>query len=194
VNPSGSPSIGYLVLVGAAVAAALLERVVSLRHEARLRRAGAPEVAPRIFRLMVPVYALAIPAAAAEHLWLGRRPPAVVALAMTLLFVAAKILKVWAIVHLGGAWTMRVFVPLDLKVATGGPYRFIRHPNYVAVTAEMLALPLAGGAWITAVVSLALFLPLLAARVRTEERALLARSEYAAAMADRRRFLPGGRR
>lgn len=194
MNTGGGASIGFLLLAGAAVAAALLERFVALRHERRLRSAGAPEIAPWVFRLMAPVYALAFPAAVAEHLLLERRPHPALALAMTLLFAAAKVLKIWAIAHLGGAWTMRVFVPRDLRVAGGGPYRFVRHPNYVAVAVEMLALPLAGGAWITALASLVLFLPLLAARVRTEERALLAVPEYAAAMGGRRRFLPGSGR
>jgi methyltransferase len=92
---------------------------------------------------------------------------------------------------LGEAWTMRVVVPAQPRVAATGPYRFLRHPNYVAVVGELLSLPLAGGAWITAVVFGAAFGAVLLARVRTEEAALLARPEYAAAMAARPRFLPG---
>ena len=190
VSPAGAAYAAFVLL---AVALAAWERWVALGNERRLRLENAPEIAPWIFRWMVPVYSLLFPAAILEHVLLERRPPAALAAGMVLLFAAAKMLKLWAIRHLGGAWTMRVFVPADLRVATGGPYRFIRHPNYVAVAIEIAALPLAGGAFITAAAGLLLFAPLLWARVSTEERALLARPEYAAAMADRGRFVPGGR-
>jgi methyltransferase len=187
-------SILYIALVAAAALAAILERLHALQHETRLVEAGAEEVAPWVYRLMVPVYTLLFPAAIAEHLLLRRRPPLTLVAAMLVLFLLAKGLKLWAIRSLGEAWTMRVILPRPLRVVTGGPYRHVRHPNYVAVLVEVTALPLAGGAWITASVAGLLFVALLRARVRTEERALLARPEYVAAMGTRRRFVPGGGR
>lgn len=186
--------IAYIALVGAAALAAILERLRALRHETRLKEAGAEEVAPWVYLVMAPVYTLVFPAAIVEHVLLHRRPPLPFAAAMVVLFLAAKGLKLWAIRSLGDLWTMRVVLSHPLRVVTGGPYRHVRHPNYVAVLFEVTTLPLAGGAWITAAVAGAAFLALLRARVRTEERALLARPEYAAAMGDRRRFVPGGRR
>ncbi len=187
-------SIGYIALVAAAALAAILERLHALRHETRLLESGAEEVAPWVYRLMVPVYIAVFPAAIAEHVVLGRRPPAPFAAAMVVLFLSAKGLKLWAIRSLGDLWTMRVILPRPLRVVTAGPYRHVRHPNYVAVLVEVTVLPLAGGAWITGSAAAVLFLALLRARVLTEERALLARPEYAAAMGDRRRFVPGGGR
>jgi methyltransferase len=186
------PSIVYIVLVAAAVLAATLERVHALGHERRLLEAGAEEVAPWVYGLMVPVYTVVFPAAVAEHVLLRRRPPVWFAAAMVVLLVSAKGLKLWAIRSLGDLWTMRVILPRPLRVVTGGPYRYVRHPNYVAVLVEVIALPLAGGAWFTGAAAGGLFLALLGARVWTEERALLARPEYAAAMGERRRFVPGG--
>ena len=183
----------YIALVAAASVMALMERVHARRNEARLLKDGAEEVAPWVFRLMVPVYTLAFPAAVAENLLLARRPPLPFAASMVLLFVLAKGLKVWAILSLRDLWTMRVILPRRLSVVTTGPYRHLRHPNYVAVVFEVTALPLAGGAGLTAVAAGALIIALVWARVRTEEAALLARPEYAGAMRDRRRFLPGGR-
>lgn len=184
----------YVALVAVAAAVAVLERLHAARNEARLRREGAEEVAPWVFRLMVPVYAAVFPAAVAEHLAFGRRAAPAWIGSMALLFLLAKGLKAWAILSLGDLWTMRVLLSRPLRVVTGGPYRFIRHPNYVAVAIEVTALPLAGGAYRTAAIAGALFAALLLARVRTEERALLARPEYAAAMGARRRFFPGGGR
>jgi methyltransferase len=189
----GSFSALFITLVAAAVVIAILERVYARRNEVRLLSEGAEETAPWVFRVMAPVYSASFPAAVAEHLLLGRRPSVFFAAAMIMLFLLAKGLKIWAIVSLGDLWTMRVILPRPLRVVTGGPYRFLRHPNYVAVLVELTALPLAGGAFITAAAAGALFLALLWVRVRTEEAALLARPEYAAAMGSRRRFIPGGR-
>ncbi len=186
------PSGLYLALVAAGVVIALIERLRARRNEGRLLKEGAAEVAPWVFRWMVPVYALLFPAAAAEHLLLQRRPPFPFVAVMLLLFLLAKGLKIWAILSLGDLWTMRVILPRTLRVVSGGPYCCLRHPNYVAVAFEVTALPLAGGAFITAIVGGALFLALLLARVRTEEEALLARPEYAAAMGKKQRFFPGG--
>ncbi len=181
----------YVLFVAVAAVVAALERRRARRNEARLLADGGEEVAPGVFRMMVPVYALVFPAAVAEHLLLPRRPAPSLTAAMLLLFVLAKGLKFWAIWSLGGAWTMRVVLPRRLRVVGSGPYRYLRHPNYVAVVFEVTTLPLAGGAWITAVAAGGLFLALLRARVRTEEAALLSRPEYAAAMRDRPRFVPG---
>jgi methyltransferase len=185
-------SVLYLAFVLLAVLVASLERLHAARNERRLRGRGADEVAPWVFRLMVPAYAAVFLGAVGEHLLLHRRPPLPLATAAVVLFVASKSLKLWAVLHLGDAWTMRVFLPRVLRVVTTGPYRYVRHPNYVAVVGEVVAVPLAGGAWITAGASVVLFAVILAMRVKTEERALLARPEYAVAMASKRRFLPGG--
>ena len=186
-------SRAYIVLVAVAALVALLERGYALRNERRLRRSGASEVAPWVFRLMAPVYTLIFPAAVAEHLAWRRHPALVWSVVMGLLFVASKGLKLWAIAHLDGAWTMKVVLPRSLRVVATGPYRFLRHPNYVAVMGEIAALPLAGGAWVTALAGVALFGAILAWRVRTEEEALMAHPGYAAAMGERPRFIPGGR-
>jgi methyltransferase len=178
------------MFVAAAALLAVAERALALGNERRLLREGAEEIAPRVFLFMAPAYALIFPCAVAEHLALGRRPGRGWVAAAVLLFAAAKALKGWAVRHLGGAWTMRVVVPRVLGVVTTGPYRYIRHPNYVAAMAEAVALPLAGGAWITAAAGGLLFALVLAARIRTEEAALLGRPEYRAAMARKRRFLP----
>ena len=180
----------YCAFVAAAALLAVGERLWARRNEIRLLRDGAEELAPWVFRLMAPAYTLVFPAAVVEHLLAGRRPAAWFAASMVVLFAAAKGLKLWAVKSLGDQWTMRVILPRAFRVATGGPYRFIRHPNYLAVIGEHLALPLAGGAWMTAIGFAVLFGAILRMRIVTEEAALLARPGYAAAMAGKRRFLP----
>jgi len=184
-------SMAYAVCVAFAILLAILERVCALRNERRLRADGACEIAPAVFLWMVPVYSLHFVAAFLEHAVGLRHPAQGWVIAMAVLFAASKGLKLWAIRHLAGQFTMRVFIPVRPVVVGTGPYRLMRHPNYVAVMGEMTALPLLGGSWMTALVFGAAFLVILRARVRTEEEALLRLPEYAARMAGRRRFLPG---
>lgn len=180
----------YLLFLMFAASLSIWERRYSLKNERRLLGEGEREVAPVVFRMMVPVYILIFPAALLEHSLLGRRPPSWLVAAMILVFVASKALKLWAVLHLREVWTMKVVVPRSLKVVGTGPYRHLRHPNYVAVVGEILSMPLVGGAVITAVVGTGLFTVLLVARVRTEEAALMSHPEYVSGMADRARFIP----
>ncbi len=86
--------------------------------------------------------------------------------------IAAQGLRWWCIGTLGKRWNTRIIIVPGLPLVGGGPYRFLRHPNYVAVVLEGVALPLVGAAWITAVVFTALNAALLTVRIRAENRAL----------------------
>lgn len=91
---------------------------------------------------------------------------------MVAVVVAAQALRWWCIRTLGRQWNTRVIVVPGLPLVTGGPYRWLRHPNYVAVAAEGLALPLVHGAWVTALAFTALNSVLMAVRIRCEDGAL----------------------
>lgn len=91
---------------------------------------------------------------------------------MLALVGAAQGLRWWSIASLGRRWNTRVIVVPDLPLVTRGPYRHLDHPNYLAVVVEGAALPLVHGAWTTAAVFSALDVPLLAVRLRAEQRAL----------------------
>jgi methyltransferase len=104
--------------------------------------------------------------------------------------LASQLLRYWAISTLGERWNTRIiFVPGATPV-TEGPYRFIRHPNYVAVILEFVFLPLIHGGYLTALVFSLGNAALLYVRIRAEEQALGA--EYQQAFAGRPRFLPKG--
>ena len=191
MNPA---SAAYVLFVALAAIVAACERAVALRHEKRLLADGGRDVAPAVLRVMAPTYVLVFVAAVAEHLVAVRRPAWPVVAAATAVFVAAKALKFWAARTLGPLWTMKVVLPRQPSIVTGGPYRYVRHPNYVAVMAEIVALPAAGGAWWTAAIGGGLFAIILAFRIRSEERALSERPGYVEAMGAKGRFVPGGRR
>ncbi len=82
--------------------------------------------------------------------------------------------RLWVIASLGGRWTTRVIVVPGAPLVTRGPYRFLRHPNYLVVALEIPVLPLAFGAWQIALGFGLANLALLAQRIRVEERALAA--------------------
>jgi len=121
---------------------------------------------------MVALHAAFLVSCLAEVGFLGRPfLPVLAALSLGVLALASG-LRYWAVRTLGERWTTRIVVlPGAAPIATG-PYRFLRHPNYLAVVLEIAALPLVHTAWATAVVFSALDGVLLAHRIRTEERAL----------------------
>jgi methyltransferase len=86
--------------------------------------------------------------------------------------IASQSLRWWCIASLGRQWNTRVIVVPGLPLVSRGPYRALRHPNYVAVVLEGAALPLVHSAWVTATVFTVLNAALLARRIQVEERAL----------------------
>ena len=148
------------------------ELLVSRRNARKVLAAGGVETGRRAYVVMVVVHALFPIACAAEVLVLKRPFPGAPGLVALTVALGAQALRWWAIATLGGRWNTRVIVVPGAAPVTGGPYRFLRHPNYLAVVLEMLAVPLTHGAWLTALVFFALNAALLAVRIPAEERAL----------------------
>lgn len=153
----------------------LLEARRSAANERTLRARGAGEPADDVYRAMQLAYPACFLAVVLEA-WARGSSLSTVAVAGGLLFAAAKALKYWAIATLGERWTFRVLVPPGSTRTSGGPYRLMRHPNYVAVVGELVGFALLGQAPIAGAIALAGFGTLLRARVRVEERALGLRS------------------
>lgn len=103
----------------------------------------------------------------------------------------AQLARVWTLGTLGRRWNTRGAVPVDLEVETGGPYRFVRHPNYAVVAVELAALPAAFGLWRLAALATAINALLLTVRIRDEERLLRHRPGWSAHFERLKRFVPG---
>jgi methyltransferase len=140
---------------------------------------------------MVLLHTAVLAGAAFEVVFLRRPFIPQLAAAMLAVFLAANAVRWWVIRTLGEHWNVQVMDSTRLGVVTSGPFRYVRHPNYAAVFAEMLALPLIHTAWITAVAGAIAHMGVLAQRLSTEERVLLANPDYRAAMMGKPRFLPG---
>ena len=178
----------YLLLIVAVAGERCFELVLSRRNARLAFSRGGIEVGRRHYRVMVTVHVLFLLACAAGSL-IRDRPfaPAVgvVALVGTII---AQALRYWTIVSLGKRWNTRVITVPGESPITGGPFRYLRHPNYLAVCVELLCLPMIRGLWITAIAFSAANAVLMCVRIPAEERALGAM--YAAAFASRRRLIP----
>src|SRR5215210_1084771 len=182
----------YTVLVALVAAGRLVELRIAKRNLRSLLARGGVEVAPGHYRWMVLLHALFLSSFPLE-VWLLDRPflPAL-GIPMLVLAVLATGLRYWVIRTLDGRWTTRIVVLPGVPPVTGGPYRLLRHPNYLAVITEMFALPLVHTAWLTALGFSLLNAVVLRVRIRAEEAGLSRLSNYGAVFADRPRLLPGG--
>jgi methyltransferase len=179
----------YLVFIALLVVERLCELVLSTRNARRVMALGGVEVGQRHYRVMTVLHTAFLFSCVGEVLLLHRPFPGALGWAALGGALIAQGLRYWAIATLGYRWNTRIiFVPGAAPV-TAGPYRFVRHPNYVAVILELLAVPLIHGAYLTAIVFTAANAMMLLVRIRAEEAALGA--EYARAFADRPRFIPG---
>ncbi|MGC4000359.1 MAG: isoprenylcysteine carboxylmethyltransferase family protein [Anaeromyxobacter sp.] len=163
--------LGRAVLAAVALER-LAELVLSARHARALRARGAVEAGRGHYPAMVGFHAAVLAACALEPLVRPGAWPLAAALAGAAGVAAAQALRWWAVVTLGERWTTRVLVLPGAPPVVGGPYRWLRHPNYAAVALELAALPLAAGAWRTAIAATLGNALLLAVRIRVEERAL----------------------
>ena len=183
--------IAFLALLLAVGALRVVELQISRRHQQQLVSRGAAKVADPRFRWMVALHTAVLIGAAVEVLFLKRPFIPALAAIMLAIFLAANAVRWWVIRTLGAHWNVQVMDSTRLGVITSGPFRFVRHPNYAAVFAEMLALPLVHAAWVTALAGALAHGAVLAQRLATEEPVLFANPDYRAAMAGKPRFLPG---
>ena len=147
----------------------LSELAIARRNTARLLAGGAHEVGARHYPAMVAMHTawLAV-------LWVtvGDRN---VSMPLLVLFGLLQLMRIWVLATLGPRWTTRIIVTPDATLVAKGPFRFLRHPNYAVVTAEIAVLPLAFGLIGVAALFTVLNAAMLYVRIGAENRALYAR-------------------
>lgn len=165
--------IAYLALVLATGIERLIELVISARNARAALAQGGREYGIRHFPWMVALHTGLLVACFLEA-WLLERPFLPwLGWPMLALVVLSQALRYWCITALGSQWNTRVIVVPGAGMVSRGPYRWMRHPNYVAVAIEGIALPLVYSSWITAVAFTGLnAVLLLRFRIPVEERAL----------------------
>ncbi|MEP7194304.1 MAG: isoprenylcysteine carboxyl methyltransferase family protein [Actinomycetota bacterium] len=160
----------YVGLILAVAAERLAELVVARRNLAWARRHGGREHGFGHYPFMVVLHIGLLVGCLFE----ATHRPFSPALGWPMLAVVllAQALRWWCIITLGPRWNTRIIVIPGLPLVDGGPYRWLRHPNYVAVVLEGIALPLVHTAWITALVFTVLDAGLLRVRISSENAAM----------------------
>jgi len=164
--------IAYTLFVLAVGVERLVEMVVSKRHLTWALRHGGKEYGGGHYPAMVVLHTALLVGCVVE-VWTVDRPfLPVLGWTMVALVLASQALRWWCIGTLGRRWNTRIVVIPGLPLVDRGPYRWFRHPNYVAVVVEGIALPMVHTAWITAVVFTVLNAWLLRVRITAENAAL----------------------
>jgi methyltransferase len=149
----------------------LIEARRAARNERAQRAIGGVEPRGDVYPLMQIAYPTAFLAMIAEGAARGAPPASFIAAGLGL-YGAAKALKWWAIVSLGQFWTFRVIVVPGARLVHAGPYRFLRHPNYIAVVGELVGVAVMSGARIIGPLATIAFGALMAKRIAVENRAI----------------------
>jgi methyltransferase len=150
----------------------LIEAAISSAHDRALRAQGAIEPKDDVYRAMAVAYPGAFVVMMAEGALRGGGADGWFKMGLAV-FAIAKALKYWAIASLGPRWTFRVLVPPGSTRTVCGPYRWIAHPNYVAVAGELAGVALALHAVLTGPLAVAGFGWLMLRRISIEEKALV---------------------
>jgi methyltransferase len=155
-----------IIILSAVTLQRLGELWLSKRNTRRLLAQGAHEVGAAHYPLVIAVHAVWL----ASLWWLAVNRP-VVGLWLGL-FVLLEIGRIWVLASLGSRWTTRIIVLPAAPLVSGGPYRFVNHPNYLVVIGEIAVVPLVFGLWQVALLFSSLNAAVLWIRIREEDRAL----------------------
>jgi len=158
-------------ILGLVVLQRLGELVVARRNTLRLLARGGREVGARHYPLFILLHGSWL-VAIAVTVPIDRQPN----WPLIAVYAALQLCRLWVITTLGPYWTTRIITLDDAPLVTGGPFRFVRHPNYWVVCAEIAVLPLAFGDWPVALIWSVLNALLLRYRIGVESRTLQARA------------------
>lgn len=156
----------HIAILGFVTAQRLIELPIARANTARLLAAGGREVAPGHYPYIVALHAAWL----ASLWWFALGQP--IHIALLILFGLVELARIWVLRTLGSRWTTRIIVVPGEQLVARGPYRFVDHPNYLVVIAELLILPLVFGLWQIALVYSLLNALILTVRIRAENRAL----------------------
>jgi methyltransferase len=150
----------------------LVELVISRRNTRRLMAKGAQEVGTNHYPIMVLMHVSWL---AAIIIWVATQPHDL-SVPFFALYLLLQAFRIWVMTTLGPYWTTRIITLPGAPLVACGPYKFIRHPNYVGVVLEVATLPWVFGAWQIAVVFSVLNAAMLWVRIPAENQALATRS------------------
>lgn len=178
------------LLWGFMVLQRISEMLFAHRNARWMRQSGGREFGKEHYPLIVATHALFFIGILLESFFLHAEPPSWW-FGPFLVFLLAQILRYWCIVSLGKCWNTRIWVLPGYSICTSGPYKYMKHPNYLAVMLELFTFPLIFGAFLTSIiVTFVNAFVLLLLRIPTEEIALAKITTYQEEMENKTGFIP----
>lgn len=161
----------FYIIVGLVIVQRLVELVIAKRNEKKSLAAGGIEYDKKGYSVIVIMHTMFFISFFAEYFYFEHTLNKFW-IVFLLLFIAAQGLRYWAIISLGSLWNTRIIIVPGSKLVKSGPYKYFKHPNYMAVITELAVLPLMFSCFVTAIVISAVNLLLLKRRIAIEENAL----------------------
>lgn len=171
----------------------ILQRIAELgiarKNEKWMKANGGFEVGGEHYKYIVMVHILFFISLIMEVSFLNKATSSLW-IVFLLFFTLAQGLRVWSLLSLGKFWNTKIIIMPNVNIISSGPYKFIRHPNYLVVVIELLVVPLMFNAYFTAVIFTLLNMVVLSIRIPIEEKALIRETNYKAVFHQRARFAP----
>ncbi|MFD2445792.1 isoprenylcysteine carboxyl methyltransferase family protein [Bacillus sp. CGMCC 1.16607] len=177
----------FLSFIAFIVVQRLVELKVASQNEKWMKAKGGIEFGQKHYYLMVGIHTLFFLSYLFEVIYFQKNISTFWQILLGL-FIFTQLGRAWALMSLGRFWNTKIIVLPNAKVVMKGPYRFMKHPNYVVVTLEFLIIPLFYQAYLTAIVFSLLNLWILSIRIPIEERALRELTSYNQSFEPSRRF------
>lgn len=161
----------FLIIVSLIVIQRIFELLIAGRNERTQKKEGAVEYDRKGYRVIVAMHVCFFVSLVLEYTFLKRTLNAYWEL-FILVFVLAQILRYWSIASLGKYWNTKILVKPGTPLIRKGPYKYLKHPNYLAVVIEIAVIPLIFSCYLTSLIFSVTNLVLLSRRINIEERAL----------------------
>lgn len=155
----------------------LVELVVAKRNENWMLSQGAFEVGAAHYPVMVSMHIAFFISLLAEVIQLDKSLSSIW-ISLLIIFLVAQVARIWCLTSLGKFWNTKIIILPGADVVQRGPYKWVRHPNYIIVTTELFVLPLMFGAYLTAIIFTLLNVWMLSVRIPAEEKALKEATNY----------------
>lgn len=167
----------FYIILSIVIIQRLLELVIAKRNEKNMRAQGAYEVGASHYPLMILLHVSFFISLLIE-VNIFNLTPSPLFLLFLVMFLCVQGLRIWCLTSLGSFWNTKIIVLPGAHVVTKGPYKYLRHPNYLVVSMEIALLPLMFEAYFTAICFTILNAIMLSIRIPTEERALKEATNY----------------
>ncbi|MGE1234632.1 isoprenylcysteine carboxyl methyltransferase family protein [Bacillus altitudinis] len=161
----------FWIVIGIFICQRLIEMLVAKRNEKKVKALGAIEFGASHYPYMVAMHAAFFLSLIGET-WLLHLQPSRFFLLLLVFLFATQVIRYWALCSLGTFWNTKILVVPNAMIVKKGPYRWLKHPNYVVVAIELMFIPLLFNAFITAILFTCLNGWMMMVRIQTEEKAL----------------------